>query len=202
MSFVQLSDQINEYFNAEELADLLFRLNIADGNIGGATNAAKARELVNYCRRHGRMDELVVMCRQLRRHVFWADPEPAAAPPSNVGTSDVGTSDGGNFGTPPATGASANIPTAMPGTFQPPQVPGMFWMAYPNTWYGPFYGYFIGWMSVGGFQVWHPMMGPLMYPDPYRQMQRNMWVRLVNSPFNVYVDGGPNGYVFGQYSPF
>jgi hypothetical protein len=77
----------------------------------------------------------------------------------------------------------------------------MFWMTYPNTWYGPFYGYYIGWMVVGGFQVWHPMMGPMVYPDPYRQIQRNMWVRLFNTPFNVYVDGSPNGYVFAQYSP-
>jgi len=193
---VQLSDQITEYFDAEELADLIFRLNIGDGHIGGATNAARARELVNYCRRHGRMDELIAMCRQLRHHVVWADPEPETAPPADVGPSNVN-----NFG-PPPTGPAANVPTVMPGTFQPPQVPGMFWMAYPNTWYGPFYGYFIGWMSVGGFQVWHPMMGPIMYPDPFHQLQRSMWLRLFNSPFNVYVDGSSNGYVFGQYSPY
>lgn len=189
---VQLSDQISEYFNAEELADLCFRLDIRYDNLAGNTNAARARELTDYCRRHGRLDELVAMCRQLRRHVVWADPEPEAVP----------TAGAGNFGAPPAGGVSTNIPTTMPGTFQPPQVPGMFWMAYPNTWYGPFYGYFIGWMSVGGFQVWNPMMGPITYPDPFHQLQRNMWVRLFNSPFNVYVDGGPNGYVFGQYSPF
>ena len=189
---VQLSDQITEYFNAEELADLIFLLNIGDGHIGGATNAARARELVSYCRRHGLIDELVAVCRRLRPHVVWPDPDPEAAPPTEASS----------FGAPPTGGVTTNIPTTMPGTFQPPQVPGMFWMAYPNTWYGPFYGYFIGWMSVGGFQVWHPMMGPIMYPDPFRQLQRNMWVRLFNSPFNVYVDGGPNGYVFGQYSPF
>ena len=97
--------------------------------------------------------------------------------------------------------STANIPANMPSGGLPPQAPGMFWMPYPNTWYGPFYGFFIGWMSVGGFQVWHPMFGPMAYPDPYRQMQRNIWVRLFNSPFNVFVDGGPNGYVYAQYSP-
>ena len=81
------------------------------------------------------------------------------------------------------------------------KVTDMFWMAYPNTWYGPFDGFSIGWMPTGGFQVWHPMMGAIVYPDPFNQLQRNMWVRLYNTPFNVYVDGGLGSYVYAQYSP-
>jgi hypothetical protein len=46
------------------------------------------------------------------------------------------------------------------------------------------------------------MAGFIPYPDPYHQFQRNVWVRLINSPFNIYVDGTFNGYVFGQFSPF
>lgn len=191
MNFVQLSDQITDYFNAEELADLCFRLGVQHENLAGGTNAAKARELTDYCRRHGRVGDLITACRKLRPHVLWSEPESAPAPPG----------DQGGFGSPPPEPQAANVPATMPVDIQPPQVPGMFWMTYPNTWYGPFYGFFIGWMSVGGFQVWHPMMGPIVYPDPYRQLQRNMWVRLFNSPFNVFVDASPGGYVFAQYSP-
>lgn len=191
MSFVKLSDQISEYFNAEELADLCYRLNIQYDNLAGSTVSAKARELTDYCRRHGRTDKLVATCRELRPHVLWADPSTTIDP---EGENHV-------FGDPPIDTHGTNITPSMPGNVQPPQVPGMFWMPYPNTWYGPFFGFFIGWMGVGGFQVWHPMMGPIYYPDPYRQLQRNMWVRLFNSPFNIFVDGGPNGYVFAQYSP-
>jgi hypothetical protein len=193
MNFVQLSDQINDYFNAEELADLCFRLDIQYDNLAGGTNQAKARELTDYCRRHGRVAELVVACRQLRPHVLWPEPE-TAAPASSAGQPGFGSPTAGNAPT-------TNLPTGMPAGPQPPQAPGMFWMAFPNTWYGPFYGHFIGWMAMGGFQVWLPMMGPIVYPDPFHQIQRNMWVRLFNSPFNVYVDGSPNGYVFAQYSP-
>lgn len=191
MNFVKLSDQINDYFNAEEMADLCYRLGIQYENLAGATNSAKARELTDYCRRHGRVEKLVAACRELRPHVLWVDPE--TAPQSQEGTAV--------FGNPPVENAGTNPPVAMPGGPQPPQVPGMFWMPYPNTWYGPFYGFFIGWMPYGGFQVWHPMMGPISYPDPYNQLQRNMWIRLFNSPFNVYIDGSSTGYVFAQYSP-
>lgn len=191
MSFVKLSDQITEYFNAEELADLCFRLGILYDNLAGATHTAKSRELTDHCRRHGRLDTLIETCRQLRPHVLWTLPTPASELPL----------DQGGFDQTPASVPPTNIPAAMPAGPQPPQVPGMFWMPYPNTWYGPYYGYFIGWMTIGGFQVWHPMVGPIAYPDPYLQLQRNMWVRLFNSPFNVYVDGGPSGYVYAQYSP-
>lgn len=191
MNFVQLSDQITEYFNAEELADLCFRLGIQYDNLPGGTVATKARELTEYCRRHGRLDDLVTNCRKLRPHVLW----------TNVESTPGVTPAHAEFDGPPSGDAAANIPVTMPMGTQPPQVPGMFWMSYPNTWYGPFYGFFIGWMSIGGFQVWHPMMGPIVYPDPYRQLQRNLWVRLFNSPFNVFIDGSPNGYVFAQYSP-
>lgn len=192
MTFVQLSDQINDYFNAEELEDLCFRLNIQYDNLPGNTNSAKARELTDYCRRHGRFSDLVTLCRQLRPHVLWAEPEVSLQQTKEESI---------EFGDPGLGTQNANIPTMMPGGPLPPSVPGMFWMPYPHTWYGPFYGFYIGWIGVGGFQVWHPMMGPITYPDPFRQLQRNMWVRLFNSPFNVYVDGGPGGYVFAQYSP-
>lgn len=191
MDFVKLSDQITEYFNADELADLSFRLSIKYEDLAGATHSARVRELTDYCRRHNRLEDLVSTCRRLRPHVLWSDPQ----------TEPPGQGQTGGFDPSPPTHTGTNIPGMMPAGVQPPQAPGMFWMAYPNTWYGPFYGFYIGWMVMGGFQVWHPMTGPIVYPDPYHQLQRNMWIRLFNSPFNVFVDGGPNGYVFGQYNP-
>jgi len=191
MDLVKLSEQIAEYFNGEELADLCFRLGIAYENLPGTMHAARVRELVEYCRRHGRQSELIAACRQLRPHATW--PEPGATLPQPPNSE--------SFGGPPVASTTSNVPGALPSGTLPPQVPGMFWMPYPNTWYGPFYGFFIGWMSFGGFQVWHPFYGAIPYPDPFGQLQRNTWVRLFNSPFNVYVDGGPSGYVFAQYSP-
>jgi hypothetical protein len=191
MDFVKLSDQIAEYFNADELADLCYRLGISYENLAGTTHTSRVRELTDYCRRHSRLEDLVTACRKLRPHVLWTEPQIAP----------VGPEQQGGFGGAPPGGPTGNIPGTMPAGIAPPQAPGMFWMPYPNTWYGPFYGFFIGWMAVGGFQVWHPMMGPIVYPDPFHQMQRNSWVRLFNSPFNVFVDGSPNGYVFAQYSP-
>ncbi len=191
MSFVQLSDQITEYFNGEELADLCYRLGVQYENLPGGTVAAKARELTEHCRRRGRVDDLITTCRERRPHVLWAFP---------TSWQEEARADERLFDNPPTDAPGPNIPSQLPQMGLPPQAPGMFWMPYPDTWYGPFYGFYIGWMSVGGFQVWHPMMGPILFPDPYRQLQRNMWVRLFNSPFNVFVDDSPSGHVFAQYS--
>lgn len=80
-------------------------------------------------------------------------------------------------------------------------VAGMFWIPQANTWYGPFYGYAIGWYSSGGFGVWNPYTSQTVnYPDPYRQAQRNMWMNLTGSPFNVCID--THGNVYGQYWPY
>jgi hypothetical protein len=183
MDPVKLSEQIVEYFNIDELADLCFRLAIPFEEIPGATLRAKSRELTDYCRRRGKLELLIVTCRELRPHVTWSD---VGLTPEKFTTHQ---------------GVPAGItPGPMP-VASVPQVLGMFWMTYPDTWYGPFNGFYIGWLSMGGFQVWNPYAGIIPYPDPFRQFQRNIWVRLINSPFNVYVDGSPNGYVYGQFSP-
>mgnify|MGYP003619698743 CR=1 FL=1 len=71
MDLVKLSDQIAEYSNAEELADPCFRLGVEYENLPGPTRVAKARELVDYARRHGRLSELTAACRQLRQLFLW-----------------------------------------------------------------------------------------------------------------------------------
>jgi hypothetical protein len=105
------------------------------------------------------------------------------------GTPEVQQADPSQFTQPPALPATTC-----------PRVPGMFWLAYPNVWYGPFYGYALMLNSAGGFYVWDPYQGAMPYPDPFKQIQRSSWLRLQNSPFNVCVEGS-TGYVFGQYSP-
>jgi len=92
------------------------------------------------------------------------------------------------------------LPPALPASTCP-RVSGMFWLPYPNVWYGPFYGYALMLNSSGGFYVWDPYyQSAIQYPDPFQQIQRSSWLRLQNSPFNVCVEGS-TGQVFGQYSP-
>lgn len=103
----------------------------------------------------------------------------------------------------------ASTPGQSPAFVQPPTLPdhtcpsiaGMFWMSMPNTWYGPFNGFAISWQSGGGFFIWNPYAsGVVPFPDPYAQVQRNTWIRLTGTPFNICVDSTA-GRVFGQYSP-
>lgn len=69
-----------------------------------------------------------------------------------------------------------------------PSVHGMFWMQFPESWYGPFGGYFLGWHQAGGFSVWDPVAGGIEYPDPGGQVQRNTWFELSGTPFTICVD--------------
>jgi len=180
MDLVKLSDLVYEYFNTSELKNLCFQLQIDYESLSGNNRRDKTRELTMHCHRHGRVDELIAKCQELRSHVDWEPPEEEFDAPPVDQT--------GSFASPfPQNDAL--------------RVPGMFWMNYPDNWYGPFYGYYIMWLSVGGFQVWDPYRGVIPFPDPYRQTARNAWLRLPNSPFNIYVDGSPAGHVFGQYSP-
>jgi hypothetical protein len=66
MDLPQLRDFITRNFNDSELRDLCFDLGIEYENLGGDNKAAKARELVAYCQRHGRLIELEGTCRRLR----------------------------------------------------------------------------------------------------------------------------------------
>lgn len=61
-----LAQVITSLFNRDEVDDLAFRLGIKDGEIGGDTNGARARNLVNYAQRHGMTDSLIALARQLR----------------------------------------------------------------------------------------------------------------------------------------
>lgn len=53
-------------FNRDELDDLAFQVGINSDAVGGDTTDARARALVAYARRHGRLEELVAAARRLR----------------------------------------------------------------------------------------------------------------------------------------
>lgn len=179
MDLVRFSNLIHEYFNPAEMRDLCFQLSIGYADLAGEIHTDRVRELTMYCHRHGRTAELLEKCRELRPHADW---DSVVRATQNA----------------PPTGQTADFGAPLPQT-EAPRVPGMFWMPYPNMWYGPFDGFFILIMPMGGFQVWDPRVGYVPFPDPYRQIQRDVWVRLINTPFNVFVDMVGN--VFGQYSP-
>lgn len=54
-----LNDALNNYFSMGELADLAWDMDIDFEEIPGDTKSAKARELIAYCQRRGRLDDLV-----------------------------------------------------------------------------------------------------------------------------------------------
>ncbi len=61
-----LAIELARIFNIEELRDLEFQMGMPDGTLGEATLAARARELVRWCRRRERVEELRTMAAALR----------------------------------------------------------------------------------------------------------------------------------------
>jgi hypothetical protein len=66
-----LRDKLVELFNEGDLRNLCFDLNIPYDFLSGQGTGDKARELVDYCRRHNRLTELLEHCRELRPRVDW-----------------------------------------------------------------------------------------------------------------------------------
>lgn len=61
---------IVDNFNEQELRDLCFELRIDYDNLPFPGKASKARELIGYCIRHGRYEELFTKVREERPHLF------------------------------------------------------------------------------------------------------------------------------------
>lgn len=115
--------------------------------------------------------------------------------------------------TTPLAGSMPNPPEMLAQQLPPPSntcpvVQGMFWMQFPDTWYGaPSGGDAVSFSGAGGFFVWDPKMlnlhgtygAVIPYPDPDRLIPRNVWIPLRQSGFSVCVDGSAN--VFGSHGP-
>jgi hypothetical protein len=65
-----LRQLLNTHFSESELRDLCFDLGLDDESLPGPGKNDKVRELIRYCERHSRVDELVTMCRKLRPHAL------------------------------------------------------------------------------------------------------------------------------------
>jgi hypothetical protein len=78
INVVALRRQIEAAFSLDELRTLCFDLSIDHEALPGQTRSALSRELVEYCRRRGRLAELARACQALRPNVPWGE---ALAPP-------------------------------------------------------------------------------------------------------------------------
>lgn len=70
-SLSRLRDLLTTYFSESELRDLCFDLDIDYDNLPGYVKKDKARELIQYSQRRGRLPELTRQISQLRPHVSW-----------------------------------------------------------------------------------------------------------------------------------
>lgn len=69
----QLYDVLNEYYKVSELHDLIFEdLGLEHEVVIGTYKTRKelARELIGYCYRHGRLDELTAIVKAARPHAW------------------------------------------------------------------------------------------------------------------------------------
>lgn len=67
----KLRNILVKYFNESELRDLCFQLEIDHETLGGEGHTDKARELVTYCERRGRLPDLWAACRKARPNAPW-----------------------------------------------------------------------------------------------------------------------------------
>jgi hypothetical protein len=68
---VDLLKLLSDGFNLSELKDLSFRLGVDYENLAGEGKQDKARELILYMQRNGRVLELVALCDQIRPNFDW-----------------------------------------------------------------------------------------------------------------------------------
>jgi hypothetical protein len=97
---VDLKNKMDEYFNTNEIETLCFDLGIDYENLSGEGKSAKIRELIEYCRRQDRLDELVARVRAERPKVAWpgTPAAQAAAPQTSGGGAAMANN---NIGAPP-----------------------------------------------------------------------------------------------------
>lgn len=75
--WVRMRDLLIEHFSLSEMQDLCFEIGIDYELLAGAGKHDKARELLDYCRRHGRMASLMAACRKARPFAVWSQTENA-----------------------------------------------------------------------------------------------------------------------------
>lgn len=71
MHLSELVEKIAKTFNISELHDLCLRLDIDYEDLSGENRRDKVVELVNYCKRRRKLNELVTLCGKLRPNESW-----------------------------------------------------------------------------------------------------------------------------------
>lgn len=71
LNLSKLRNVISDLFNEEELRHMCFDLNVDYQSLAAVGKSGKVRELVDFMRRHDRLEELVAHCRQLRPKGNW-----------------------------------------------------------------------------------------------------------------------------------
>ena len=71
MTPAALRDQINDWFNEDELRLLCFDLIVDYENLAGTTKRSKVQSLVQLCLQQNRVNELIDVCRVYRPAVNW-----------------------------------------------------------------------------------------------------------------------------------
>ncbi|MCP4424626.1 MAG: toll/interleukin-1 receptor domain-containing protein [Chloroflexi bacterium] len=67
----KLREKISRHFNTDELRTLCVDLGVNYDDLPGRNISGKARELVGFCARHGRLPEITALCRQKVPRVNW-----------------------------------------------------------------------------------------------------------------------------------
>ena len=85
---VELNSRMNQVFSLDEIESLCFDMGIDFDSLAGDGKGAKIRELIEFCRRRGRDEELVAKVRAERPQVAWpgAPSKLGAAPKGLTGT--------------------------------------------------------------------------------------------------------------------
>lgn len=68
---VRIYDLLVGYFSNGDIEELRFVLGVPEGEISGAEKPQRIIKLVEYCKNHGRLNELVKLCQSKRRHLDW-----------------------------------------------------------------------------------------------------------------------------------
>lgn len=71
LNLSDLLKKIRDYFNESELRDICFTLGIDYGQLGGEHYYDKARELISYCKRNGKLSDLIKLCKEQRPFIIW-----------------------------------------------------------------------------------------------------------------------------------
>ena len=71
MKLQELADRVEQGFNVTELRDLFFQLDIDYDDVPGITRKDKVRELILYLNRRSKINDLVILCEQLRPNLLW-----------------------------------------------------------------------------------------------------------------------------------